>query len=160
MGLKFGRFFYRSHKMNEKIRDRESERGSAGTKFAITMVIILLVANAGYNYVPIAYEAESVKSEMSTAVLQGLATPGKLSPVDNVKARIQRALIVNHVPENALLDVKQVGNSVTARVAYSREVGILPFGLYNYIYVFDHTATPSGFLLDQSKPDAKISAKQ
>ncbi len=135
-----------------KIKDRESERGSAGTKFAITMVVILLVANAGYNYVPVAYEAETVKSEMSTAVLQGLATPGKLSPVDNVKARIQRAFTVNHVPENALLEVKMAGSAVTARVAYTKEIGLLPFGIYNYVYVFDHTATPSGFLLEQSKP--------
>lgn len=145
--------------MNEQIRDRTSERGSAGTKFFITVVIIMLVANAGYNYVPVAYEAESVKSEMSTAVLQGLATPGKLSPVDNVKARIQRAMTVNHVPENAILDVKQAGAAVTARVAYSKEIGILPFGIYNYIYVFDHTATPSGFLLDQNKADTKTAAK-
>ena len=141
--------------MNEKMRERDSERGSAGTKFAITMVIIILVANAGYNYVPIAYEAESVKSEMSTAVLQGLATPGKLSPIDNTKARIQRALQINNVPANAILDVKMTGNAVTARVAYSKEVGILPFGIYNYIYVFDHTATPSGFLLDQAKDTSK-----
>lgn len=140
--------------MNEKMRDRESERGSAGTKFAITMVIIILVANAGYNYIPTAYEAESVKSEMSTAVLQGLAMPGKLSPVDNTKARIQRALQVNNVPSNAILDVKMAGNAITARVAYSKEVGILPFGIYNYIFVFDHTATPSGFLLDQAKDTA------
>ena len=145
--------------MNEKIRVRESERGSAGTKFAITLFVILLVANAGYNYVPVAYEAESVKSEMSTAVLQGLATPGKLSPIDNVKARIQRAFTVNHVPENAILDVKQAGNAVTARVAYTKEIGILPFGIYNYIYVFDHTATPSGFLLEQGKPEVKTAAK-
>ncbi len=54
--------------MKEQIKGRQSERGSAGTKFAITMVIILLVANAGYNYVPTAYDAESLKSEMSTAV--------------------------------------------------------------------------------------------
>ena len=141
--------------MNEKIRDREAERGSAGTKFAITLVIILLVANAGYNYVPIAYEGETVKGEMSTAVLQGLATAGKLSPVDNVKARIQRAFTVNHVPANAILDVKQAGNAVTARVAYSKEIAILPFGIYNYIYVFDHTASPSGFLLQDEKTQVK-----
>lgn len=145
--------------MKEKTRDRDSERGSAGTKFAITMVIILLVANAGYNYVPVAYEAESVKSEMSTAVLQGLAMPGKLSPVENVKARIQRALTVNHVPQNAILDVKVAGNSVTARVAYSKQIGILPFGIYNYIYVFDHTATPSGFLLEQTNEGTKTTPK-
>lgn len=137
--------------MNEQLKNRESERGSAGVKFAITLAIILLVANAGYNYVPVAYEAESVKTDMQTAVLQGLATVGKLSPVDNVKARIQRSFSVNHVPENALLDVKMAGASITARVAYTKEVGLLPFGIYNYKYVFDHTATPSGFLLEQQK---------
>lgn len=137
--------------MNEKILSRESERGSAGTKFFITLVIILLVANAGYNYVPVAYEAEAIKSDMQTAVLQGLATPGKLSPVDNVKARIQRSFTLNHVPENALLDVKMAGAAITARVAYTKDVGILPFGIFNYQYVFDHTATPSGLLLDQTK---------
>lgn len=138
--------------MNENTKEREAERGSAGTKFAITLVIILLVANAGYNYVPVAYEAESVKTEMQTAVLQGLALPGKVDPVDNVKARIQKALTVNHVPGNAVLEVKKAGsNSVTARVAYRKDVPLLPFGLFNYGYVFDHTATPSGFLLEQEK---------
>jgi hypothetical protein len=158
MGVMYqpGSFFRSQPKMNENTRNRENERGSAGVKFAITLVIILLVANAGYNYVPIAYEAESVKSEMQTAVLQGMATPGKLSPVDNVKARIQRALTVNNVPGNAVLEVKQAGNSsVTARVAYRKDVHLLPFGLFNYPYVFDHTATPSGFLLDQETKAAK-----
>ncbi len=138
--------------MNKKVNLRESERGSAGTKFFITIVVILLVANAGYNYVPVAYEAESMKSEMQTAVLQGLAVPGKLSPVDNVKERIQRAFALNNVPGNAILDVKMAGNSVTARVAYTKEVGLLPFGIFNYHFVFDHTATPSGLLLEQNKP--------
>lgn len=137
--------------MNDKFEHRASERGSAGTKFFITLVIILLVGNAGYNYVPVAYEAESMKSEMQTAVLQGLATPGKLSPVDNVKARIQKAFAMNNVPSNAVLDVRQAGPAVTARVAYSKEVGLLPFGIYNYVFVFDHTATPSGLLLEQTK---------
>ena len=136
--------------MNENIRKREAERGSAGVKFAITLVIILLVANAGYNYVPVAYEAESVKSEMETAILQGMAMPGKVSPVDNVKSRIQKALAANHVPANAVLDVKQAGpNSVTARVAYHKEIPILPFGIYKYNYQFNHTATPTGFLLKE-----------
>lgn len=137
--------------MKNSVKIRESERGSAGIKFAITLAVILLVANAGYNYVPTAYEAESLKSEMSTAVLQGLATPGKINPVDNVKERIQRALVINNAPENTLLEVKKVGSGVTARVAFTKDVGILPFGIYNYVYVFDHTATPSGFLLEQTK---------
>jgi len=141
--------------MNNSLKNRESERGSAGTKFAITLAIILLVAHAGYNYVPVAYEAESVKSEMSTAVLQGLAMPGKVNPVDNVKARIQRAFVQNNVPADAILDVKQKGNSITAHVSYIRQVSLLPFGIFKYAYVFDHTATPSGFLLTQTEPATK-----
>lgn len=131
------------------IRDRSSERGSAGVKFVIFLAVLFLAANAGYNYVPIAYDAESMKTEMSTAVVQGLALPGKLNPVDNVKAKIQRAAQINGVPADALIDVKQNGNVITAHVAYSKPVNILPFGIYKYNYQFDHTATPTGFLLKQ-----------
>ena len=136
-------------KMNKAVKNRESERGSAGVKFAITMAVIVLVGNAGYNYVPVAYEAESVKSEMGTAVLQGLALPGKLNPVDNVKARLQKVFVENNVPPDVFMDVKAAGNALTARVIYTKQVNILPFGIYKYAYHFDHTATPSGFFLKQ-----------
>jgi hypothetical protein len=131
------------------VRDRESERGGAGVKFIIILVVILLAANAGYNYVPVAYDAESLKTEMNAAVLQGLAMPGKLNPVDNVKARIQRAVQQNDIPADALIEVKQTGNVITAHVSYTKQVGILPFGIYSYNFRFDFTATPSGFLLKQ-----------
>jgi hypothetical protein len=129
--------------------DRSSERGGTGVKFAIALCVILLVAHAGYNYVPVAYNAESFKTDMQTAVVQGLATPGKLDPVATVKAKIQRAIQVNDIPPEALVDVKQAGNSMTAHVTYSRQVNILPFGIFRYNYVFDHTATPTGFLLKE-----------
>lgn len=135
--------------MENQIIRRPSERGSAGTKFFITMVIIALVANAAYNYIPVAYEAESLKSEMATAVLQGISMPGKVNPVENVKGRITRAMQVAALPPDATLNVTQNGNVIQARVAYVREVSIIPFGIYKYRYVFDHTATPTGFLLKQ-----------
>jgi hypothetical protein len=128
---------------------RVSERGSAGVKFLIALAIIVLAGHAGYNYVPVAYDAASLKSDMDTAVLQGLALPGKISPVDNVKERISKAIVVNNIPQGATLDVKQAGNGVTARVTYQQQVNILPFGLYKYNYAFDYTSTPTGFLLKQ-----------
>ena len=128
---------------------RESERGSAGVKFVIILAVIILIGNAGFNYVPIAYNAESLKTEMGTAVLQGLAMPGKVNPVDNVKARIQKAVVTNDIPGDAVIDVKQAGNVITAHVVYTQPVSLLPFGIYKYIYRFDHTATPTGFLLKQ-----------
>ena len=135
--------------MNNAAKNRESERGSAGVKFVLVLAVIALVANAGINYVPVAYDAESLKTEMGTAVLQGLALPGKLNPVDNVKARIAKSIQTNNIPADAIVDVKQNGNVLTARVSYSKPVNILPFGIYKYKYNFDYTATPTGFLTKQ-----------
>ncbi len=135
--------------MENVIRDRSSERGSAGVKFAIVLVVIVLVANAGYNYIPTAYEAEGLKADMSAAVLQGLAMPGKMNPVDNVKLRIERAMVVNQAPPDATLSVTMKGTVIQARVTYVKDVSIVPFGIYNYKFQFDNTATPTGFLLKQ-----------
>lgn len=130
-------------------KNRDAERGSAGVKLMIFLAVLFVVGNAGYNYVPVAYDAESMKTEMSTAVVQGLALPGKVNPVDNVKARLQRAAQVNDLPPDTLIDVKQQGNVISAHVTYTKPVSILPFGIYKYNYQFDHTATPTGFLLKQ-----------
>lgn len=135
--------------MKNSAKNRASERGSAGVKFVIALTVIVLTANAGYNYVPVAYDAESLKSDMATAVLQGLALPGKLNPIDNVKARIQKSIQQNNIPPDALVDVKQNANVITAHVVYTQQVNVLPFGIYRYAYTFDHTATPTGFLLKQ-----------
>jgi hypothetical protein len=36
---------------------------------------------------------------------------------------------------------------VQARVYYSKPIAVLPLGLYTYNYEFDHTATPTGFMV-------------
>lgn len=140
-------------------KDRTGERGSATTKMFICLVVIGLVAHAALNYIPVAYSAESVKSDMATAVLQGLALPGKLSPTDNVKTRIEQSALRNDLPTDVIIDVKQKGAALTARVVYDKTVNILPFGIYTYKYHFDHTATPAGFLIDQA-PKTEQTAKK
>ena len=135
--------------MNSNSNTRSSERGSAAIKFAIVLAAIILIAHAGYNYVPVAYQAQSMSDEMKTAVLQGLAMPGRMNPVDNVKARVQKAATALEIPTDAVITVTQQGNNINARVAYERSVNILPFGIYKYVYKFDNTATPTGFLLKQ-----------
>jgi len=130
---------------------RVNERGSAGVKFLIVLAFILLVANAGYNYIPVAYQAEAMKSDMETAVLQGMAVPGNVNPVKNVQERIEKAIAANQVPSDALVEVKKSGPGVNAHVAYNVQVSILPFGIWKYNYGFDHTATPSGLLLKQAE---------
>ena len=64
---------------------RASERGSAKVKFLIIAVVIIGAANAGYNYIPVAYAGESFKQEMQTSVVNGMAMPDRMSPVEYVK---------------------------------------------------------------------------
>jgi hypothetical protein len=135
--------------MKEVIKKSGSERGGAGVKFLIVVVVLYLIGNAGYQFIPVAYAGESLKQDMQTAVVQGLALPGRMSPVDTVRAKIQNAVTSNNVPDDALVEVKQVNNIIQAHVMYTKDVPVLPFGIYNYHYQFDHTATPTGFLTKQ-----------
>ncbi len=126
--------------------DRSSERGGAAVKALLIGLVLVLIANAGYNYVPVAYAGASFRQEMDTAVVKGLAAPGQLKPADVVKAHIQRAARDYEVPSDAVVEIKPAGNMIQAHVAYSKEVDMLPFGLYRYNYQFNHTAQPVGYL--------------
>jgi hypothetical protein len=132
--------------MKKKSEKRSSEHGGAGVKFLIVVVVLFLVGNAGYQFIPVAYAGESFKQDMQTAVVQGVAIPGRLTPVDMVKQKIMIAVQTNNVPSNAYVEVRQVNNVVQAHVAYTQDIPILPFGIFNYHYQFDHIATPVGFL--------------
>lgn len=135
--------------MSQEIR-KYGEHGGAGAKLIITLTILILAAHAGINYVPVAYAGESFKQDMQTAVVQGLAAPirgGK--PTDFVKEKIQRAARANDIPADAFIEVKQNGKAIQAHVIYSETINLLPFGMYKYEYVFDHTATPTGFLMEE-----------
>jgi hypothetical protein len=115
----------------------------------MVFLVIFLIGNAGYHFIPVAYAGESLKQDMQTAVVQGLAAPSKVSPIDLVKKKIQASMESNDVPADAVVEVKAQNNTIQAHVAYSKEVPIIPFGIYNYQYEFDHVATPSGFLTKQ-----------
>lgn len=131
-----------------KETDRTSERGGAGAKLLMILTALILAGHAGINYVPVAYAGESFKQDMQTAVVQGLATPVRAGkPTDFIKTKIERAARANDIPEDALVEVKQNGKVIEAHVYYSQTVNLLPFGIFKYEYVFDHTATPTGFLL-------------
>lgn len=126
---------------------RKSERGSANTKLIIFLVAIGLIAHGGYNYLPVMYQGESFKQEMHTAVVNGVSMPviGKTA-IDVVKEKLAGQIRALGIPATAVVEVKAFNNAVQARVAYTRKVNILPFGLYTYDYQFDNTETPSGYL--------------
>lgn len=132
--------------MKKLYLERPSERGGAAAKFLIIGVVLVLIANAGYNYVPVAYAGASFKQEMDTAVVKGLAAPGSLKPADVVKAHIQKAARDYEIPSDAVVEIRPAGNMIQAHVTYSKEINMLPFGLYRYSYEFNHTAQPVGYL--------------
>jgi hypothetical protein len=115
----------------------------------MVFVVLALVANAGFNYVPVAYQGASFKQEMDTAVVKGLGASGRIKPMEAVTASIRKASFDYDIPEDAFVDIKPVNGIVEAHVAYSRPVNMLPFGLYQYSYDFDYVAKPTGYLLKQ-----------
>ena len=132
------------------MRARHTERGGAGVKLLAVAVVIILMANAGYHFIPVAYNAESFKQEMSGAVVQALALPssyGKTTEV--VKRKIASAAETHDVPIDYQLDVREQNKTITAHVHYVKPIPVLPFGIYTYQYEFDYTAAPNGFLTDQ-----------
>ncbi len=71
-----------------------------------------------------------------------------------VKGKLQKAMVANNIPTDAIVQIKPGNNTITARVSYTKQINILPFGLYKYKYQFDNTATPTGFLFKESGPTA------
>ena len=136
--------------MSNSERYTDAEHGGAATKFLIIFFVLALIANAGYNYIPVAYDAAGFRQEMDTAVVKGLAASGAMKPLQTVTASMQRAISTYNVPHDAVVEIKPAGAAVIeVHVSYSKQVDMLPFGLYKYTYNFEHTATPSGYLTKQ-----------
>jgi hypothetical protein len=129
--------------------DRSSERGGAAVKFLFVFIVLVLVANAGFNYVPVAYNGASFRQEMDTAVVKALGASGRIKPLEVAQASIQKASADHNIPEDAFVEVKPVNGVVEAHVAFTQKVNMLPFGLYRYDYNFDYVARPQGYLLKQ-----------
>ena len=135
--------------MKKLANDRSSERGGAAVKFLLIFLVLAVLANAGYNYVPVAYEGASFRQEMDTAVVKGLGASGRIQPLEVVTSSIKRASNDYNLPEDTFIEIKPVNGVVEAHVVYTREVNMLPFGLYKYNYNFVHHARPVGYLLKQ-----------
>lgn len=133
--------------MEENVFSENPESGGAGVKLLLVLVVVILIANAGYNYVPVAYQGESFRQDMEGAIVKGTVLPitGK-APVEVVKQKLLIAAKSNDIPDDAVLEVKQNGKTITGHVSYSKSVPLLPFDLYVYKYDFEHTSAPTGFI--------------
>lgn len=119
---------------------RRSERGGARLKFLIVAAIIAAGAYAGYQFIPIAYQAFQLKDLMQHDVDTAVAT-GKSS------AWVQDQLVKSSeeygIPANAVITPSQQDNRMQVRVQFTKPV---EFPGFVYNYEFDHTAKSSTFL--------------
>jgi hypothetical protein len=129
--------------------DRISERGGAAVKFLLIFIVIVLVGNAGFNYIPVAYNGASFRQEMDTAVVKALGSSGRIKPMDVVTASVRKASADHNIPDDAFVEIRPVNGVVEAHVIYTEKVNMLPFGLYKYDYNFDYVARPVGYLLKE-----------
>lgn len=132
--------------MDSKSHLNGPEHGGAGVNALLVVLVLVLIGNAGLNYVPVAYNGASFKEAMDSAVIKGLATSGSMKPFDVVKNHVERAVADNNVPADVIIEIKPVNGVVTAHAVYSEDVSILPFGIYKYKYEFNHFANPTGYL--------------
>ena len=119
---------------------RKSEQGGARLKFLIVAAIIIAVGYAGYQFVPILYQAYQIKDLMQHDVDTAVAL-GK-SP-DWIGEQLVKSAPEYGIPANAVITPSQQDNRIQVRVQYSLPV---EFPGYVYNYEFDHTAKSSTFL--------------
>ncbi len=123
--------------------NRNNERGAARLNLVLLIVVVGLLLFAGYHFLPVYYEGVTMKEEMDAAVMRGLTMASANTPEQVVRSEINVDLDERGVPRDALVQLTAKDKAVTATVSYSKLVPILPFGLYDYNYVFTYTATPS-----------------
>ena len=119
---------------------RKSERGGARLKFLIVAAIIIAVAYAGYQFIPIFYQAYQIKDlmqhDVDTAVAMG-------KPATWVQEQLVKSSKEYGIPANAIITPTQQDNRIEVRMQFTLPV---EFPGYVYNYEFDHTAKSSMFL--------------
>lgn len=123
------------------------QRGASTWKVLFFLAILGLAINAALKYYIVEYNCASLKNEMRASVFLGQASGGSSAvTMEQARQRITRAVRDNEMPSNTYIDVDSDEGQMYARVAFTAVVHLLPFGLYDYNYVFDETATSTGFL--------------
>jgi hypothetical protein len=119
---------------------RQSERGGARLKFLIVVTIIAAVAYAGYQFIPVAYQAYQIKDlmqhDVDTAVALG-------RPTSWIKEQLVKSSPEYGIPADAVITPTQQENRMEVRMQYTQPI---EFPGFVYNYEFDHTAKSATFL--------------
>ena len=124
--------------MNTK--PRRSEQGGARLKFLVVVAIIASTAYAGYQFIPVLYEAYQLKDLMQNKVDAAVAL-GKTDAW--VKEQLVKSSPEYYIPADAVITPQLRDNRMEVRVQFTKPI---EFPGYVYNYDFDYTAKSSTFL--------------
>jgi hypothetical protein len=126
--------------------DRRGERGGSRLKFLIVVAVIAAIAYAGYQFVPIGYQAYQLKDYMQQNVDKAAALGQN---TDWVETQLKAGLPQYDVPRNTEVKATMRDGRMEARVRYTRPVNLI---FYTYLYEFDNTAKSSDLFTPKSTP--------
>ena len=119
---------------------RSNEFGGARLKFIIVMLVIAIGAYAGYQFIPVAYDAylwkDLMQHKVDVAATQGYAAAW-------VDEQLKKSAPEYDVPADAVISAAALDQRVQVRVQFTK---LIEFPGYTYEYQFDHTAKSTEFL--------------
>jgi hypothetical protein len=119
---------------------RMREAGSSRLNFLIAMAIIAAVAYAGYQYVPVAYQASQLKVFMQDTVNNAVITGKDARWTED---QLRRNLTTYGAPSDAHVTVANRESRIEAQVQYTV---LVPLLVTTYEYKFDHTTRSNNLL--------------
>lgn len=130
-----------SHVRDENFRARfATEHGGSRFNFLLVVAVIGIVAYAGYQFVPVAYQASQLKIFMKDTVDNAVITDKNAAWVED---QLRKNLKNYDAPETAHITVANREGHLEAHVEYSNPIPLL---VTTYEYKFDHTARSSSIL--------------
>ena len=119
---------------------RATEHGGSRFNFLLTVVIIAAVGYAGYQYVPVAYQASQLKVAIQDAVDKAVVTDKNAAWAED---QLRRTLPTYGAPPTALVTVATREARLEAHVEYTVPIPLL---VTTYEYKFDHTARSANLM--------------
>lgn len=118
---------------------RANERGGSRFNFLIVMMIIVAVAYAGYQYVPVAYQASQLKIFMGDTMNKAVITDKNAQWAED---QLRKSLPEYGAPPNTLITVANRESRLEANVQYTVPIPLL---VTTYQYKFNYTTRSSNF---------------
>ncbi len=123
-----------------EVKNRNGERGSARLKLLVFLIVVAVVAYAGYLYIPVSYNSYLYKDLMQQKVNTAAALG---HPANWVKEQLVKSAPEYDIPADAQILPAVRDGRVEVQVQFTRPI---EFPGYVYEYNFDHTVQSTEFL--------------